>query len=293
MMRIFREEEIKRYRELFVKHDKNKDQTISTAEIAGVLEDIGHDVSLSAVEEAVASVDADKSGDVDWDEFVELMERYRKLAVRERRRCCGFDENRLEEFQEAFQSYDKDGSNDIDGVELMNLLRDLNMEPRTEEERSRVLKTLEECGELAEEPPGKTTFWVFLRLMRTMEDDKDRGSLAVERKAAEKAGFGPEEVREFREVFDHWHERLARLGDGCGTAAGGKALTSEGIARILRSLGINLPRRADYECLENICQACDQDGNGNIDFPDFLAVMRRLLDDNFRNIHQHISSSRP
>ena len=40
--------------------------------------------------------------------------------------------------------------------------------------------------------------------MRTLEDDNDRTSLAVERKAAEKAKFTKDEVLEFREIFFYW-----------------------------------------------------------------------------------------
>lgn len=289
IMRSYREAEIKLYRKVFTKHDRDGSNSISSAEVAGVLKDLGKQVSLSIVQEAISSVDADNSGCLDWDEFVQLMEIYRKMEVREKRRRCGFTDQKVLEFQESFRGYDKDGSDDLDNLELMKLLGDLKMAPRTAFEQMHMISRLADCREQAEENTGKTTFWAFLRLLRTLEDDQDRGSLNVERKAAEEAGFTMDEVREFREIFNHWHTKLASLGENCGAASSGTALTTEGIARILRSLGVTLPAKSDYEALGVICASCDIDGNGSVDFPDFLRVMRQLLDTNFRNINEYIA----
>jgi len=213
------------------------------------------------------------------------MEQYRLTEVRERHRKAGFDDDQLEELLESFRQYDADHNGTIDVTELPPLLSDLKMAPRTQKEQGEVIERLDMCAEQAGEEHGHITFWVFLRLMRTLEDDEDRSSLAVERKAAEKAKFNIEEVQEFRAIFDRWHICLKDLGEGCGAAKEGKALTSEGIARILRSLHVHLPHVSDYTQLEQICMDSDIDGNGNVDFPDFLVVMRRLLDENFRHIN--------
>jgi len=366
IMRRFREEDLKRFRKLFEQCDRDGSNSISTSEIAVVLDRLGHKVSMTSVTEAVKSVDTDGSGDVDWDEFVYLMDKYRKLELDHKRKRCGFDDNQLYELTEMFKRYDTDGNNNLDSQEFMELLKDLKMAPRTELEQVHILKLLEDCREMAGESAtftqhsgfigedtdllvstmtvkeakrkasnlfhcigftfegeptevpviihfkskgdiqgrdgwtsyklqreGQTTFWVFLRLLRILEDDNDRNSLAVERKAAEKARFAADEVHEFREIFDHWHSRLKELGEGCGAATSGKALTSEGIARILRSLGLKLPAPSDYVELDAICKECDQDKNGNIDFPDFLVLMRWLLDMDFRKINEHIARPWP
>merc|ERR1712139_1476 len=328
--------------------------------------------------QAVQMVDADGSGSIDFDEFVDLMDIYRKAVLKETRKKCGFDDDQLYELTEMFRKYDADYSDNLDSKELTLLLKDLNMAPRTDIERIQVLNQLEECREMAEEAAqfvehcgyisaptdgdilvatmpvreakrrasamcdckgfcfegsptedpvkiyfknrwelhktrrnsacgerreewtsfekvreGSTTFYVFLRLLRILEDDKDRTSLAVERKAAEKAKMSHDEVGEFRLIFDHWYNALKELGDGCGAAQNGKALTSEGIARILRSLGLRLPSLADYDHLAQLCKECDQDGNGNVDFPDFLVLWRRLLDINFRNLNDVIAKHHP
>jgi Ca2+-binding EF-hand superfamily protein len=289
LMRAYRETEIKRFREFFDKADDDGSGSIATQELAGVLEKLGHDVNYQMITEAVASVDEDNSGQLNWNEFVDLMEKYRKLDVIQKRKKCGFDEAKLALYREQFKTYDKDGSNDIDSHELFALLADLNLEPRTELEQVQLLTNLDYCKGLAEEQDGRTTFWVFLRLLRLLEDDDDRSSLGVEKSAAEKAGFTKPEVGEFRSIFNHWHQKLMELGEGCGAAESGRALTPEGIARILRSLGITLPSQSDFERLEAICRECDIDGNGDVDFPDFLMVMRKVMDENFRGLNDQLA----
>merc|ERR1719395_234410 len=91
-----------------------------------------------------------------------------------------------------------------------------------------IMQLMEECKIAAEEQSDKITFWVFLRLMRTLEDDNDRSSLAVEKKAAEKANFTKDEVLEFREIFFYWADDLANKGEGQGAAKDIRALTSDG-----------------------------------------------------------------
>eukprot|EP00746_Dinoflagellata_sp_MGD_P166198 gnl/MRDRNA2_/MRDRNA2_95929_c0_seq1.p1 gnl/MRDRNA2_/MRDRNA2_95929_c0~~gnl/MRDRNA2_/MRDRNA2_95929_c0_seq1.p1 ORF type:complete len:940 (+),score=186.60 gnl/MRDRNA2_/MRDRNA2_95929_c0_seq1:80-2899(+) len=289
IMRKFRESELAEFRRLFIKHDKDGSGTMGTMELAPVLRSLGHDVDMALVMEAISSVDNDGSGELDWEEFVFLMEKYRQLAVKDKRRRCGFNDDQLESYRNMFNTYDTDHSNDISPKELLKLLADLRMEPRSSREQKMVMQLLEECRIAAEESTDKITFWVFLRLMRTLEDDNDRSSLSVERKAAEEAKFNKDEVLEFREIFYYWADDLAKKGDGGGAAKGIRALTSDGVIRMLRSLGVTL-NMADRDYLHTMARECDQDGNGAVDFPDFLIMIRRMLDENFGSINDVTST---
>merc|ERR1711977_680166 len=290
IMRKFREAELVEFKRLFEKHDKDGSGSMASMELGPVLRALGHDVDMKIVLEAIASVDRDGSGEVDWEEFVDLMEKYRELAVKDKRRRCGFDDVQLEHYQNLFNLYDVDHSDDISPKELLKVLADLRMEPRSTREQKMVIQLLEECRIAAEEESDKITFWVFLRLMRTLEDDNDRTSLAVERKAAEKAKFTKDEVLEFREIFFYWADDLANKGEGQGAAKDIRALTSEGVIRMLRSLGVQLSM-ADRDYLHQMARECDQDGNDAVDFPDFLILTRRMLDENFGNINEATSAA--
>lgn len=283
IMRKFREAQLADFKRLFLKHDKDNSGTMGTMELGPVLRELGIEVDMARVIEAVASVDSDKSGEVDWEEFVSLMEKYRQLSVQEKRRRCGFDDDQVEQYRNMFNTYDVDHSQDISSKELMKLLGDLHMQPRSSREQKMIMQLMEECKIAAEEQSDKITFWVFLRLMRTLEDDNDRSSLAVEKKAAEKANFNKDEVLEFREIFYSWADQLSEMGDGGGAAKGVRALTSDGVIRMLRSLGVTLVH-ADREYLHQMAKECDHDGNGAVDFPDFLILIRRILDENFGSI---------
>jgi hypothetical protein len=158
------------------------------------------------------------------------------------------------------------------------------MAPRTQAEQRQVLQLLEECRNLAEEQDGKTTFWVFLRLMRFLEDDKDRNALTMERNAIEESKFSAQEVSEFREVFSMWASNDTKS-DMPGASKCGKALGPDGMVRMLRSMGMTLTAE-DKEQLFTTIKEVDQDGNGNVDFPDFLILMKRLIDANFCGLNQ-------
>eukprot|EP00746_Dinoflagellata_sp_MGD_P153181 gnl/MRDRNA2_/MRDRNA2_84111_c0_seq1.p1 gnl/MRDRNA2_/MRDRNA2_84111_c0~~gnl/MRDRNA2_/MRDRNA2_84111_c0_seq1.p1 ORF type:complete len:934 (+),score=214.51 gnl/MRDRNA2_/MRDRNA2_84111_c0_seq1:127-2928(+) len=284
IIRRFREKELAHLKRLFWRFDRDGSGSMATEEIASLLLELGHEVSMPVVAEAVASVDEDRSGEVDWEEFVRLMDNYRDITVKQERRKCGFNDQELEMYQEIFSSYDIDGSDNIEPKELMAVLSDLNMQPRSRTEQQKLVSLLAECRERAEEKDEmKITFWVFLQLMRTLEDDKSRDSLAVERKAAAEAKFSKEEVREFREIFFFWVDDLAQTGDGSGVASGIRALSSDGVAKMLRSLGLSFTPE-DRHTLGNLCIQCDHDGNGAVDFPDYLVLMSKLLQLNFAGI---------
>lgn len=284
IMRRYREDEVQEFKKLFKKYDKDQSGSMATQEIGAVLKDQGHEVSLPLVEKVIADVDMDGSGEVEWNEFVVLMDKYRRIAVKDKRRRCGFTDADIYKYKMKFQAVDADGSDDLNSAEITKLLTNLGMEPRSPKEQKQILQLLDECRNLAEEQDGKTTFWVFLRLMRFLEDDNDRNSLAVERQALEEAKFSKEEVSEFRQIFYHWAANDAKEG-ARGASKDSKALSPDGMYRMLRSMGMNLTAE-DREQLFTMAKQADQDGNGNVDFPDFLILMRRLLDANFCGLNQ-------
>lgn len=288
------EAEIRTYRTLFQKHDRDENHKIQTDEIATILEELGREVTSESIHQTLQTFDADGSGALEWEEFVELMESFRQQEVLVKRRMCGFAQKQVEKFYKMFQGYDKDGSDDLDPQEMVQFLADYKLAPRTEKEQVAILSQLQRCRDLAGVKDEKITFLVILQLLRMLEEDQDRGSLIVEKKAAEKANFNADEVREFRAAFTHWYGKLRALSEesetDCGACEDCNALTTEGIARMLRSFGVKMPKISDYEILDTICTKCDINGNGSVDFPDFLGVMRTLLDTNFRDI-LHITSS--
>jgi len=291
IIRRFREKDLRQLKELFWRFDKDGSGTMATEEIASLLLELGYEVSRPIVTAAVASVDKDGSGEVDWEEFIRLMDAYRTISVQQQRRKCDFDDKQIEVYREIFDSYDTDRSENIEPKELIKVLSDLNMQPRSRSEQQSLVALMADCRQKAgEEDESKITFWVFLRLMRTLEDDQSRESLAVERRAAEAAKFSREEVREFRDIFYFWIDDLIGKGDGSGCVPGIRALTLEGLAKMLKSLGLTFTAE-DRSTLNNLVLECDHNKNRAVDFPDFLVLMRKLLDVNFAGIKEATKSS--
>ena len=59
--------------ELFTELDTDNDGLIGAAELKSFCEDIGQDLTLERAAEDIATVDGDKDGKIDTDEWIELM----------------------------------------------------------------------------------------------------------------------------------------------------------------------------------------------------------------------------
>jgi len=163
------------------------------------------------------------------------------------------------------------------------------------------------------------TFWPMVHFIRQMVTEEDTVEVDREEAAEKEVKFTPKEVIAFREIFTNWAELSddtslkAALGsapasawaaDGEGeeehlnklrtastmsklgasqAADDGKWLSGDGIRRIVRSLGLSLSNES-RAALEQKVNKFDLDDRGRIDFPDFLRLMRWMLDTNFAQI---------
>ena len=100
------EEELEEFKDAFSLFDKDGDGTITAKEIGHVMKSMGIHFTDKDLQDMMDEVDTDGSGEVDFDEFVDLMARKRGDAQQE------------EEINEAFKIFDKDGDGSIEPDEL-------------------------------------------------------------------------------------------------------------------------------------------------------------------------------
>ena len=138
----------KEYKDAFEMFDKNKDGVITTKELANIMRSLNQDPTEEELNEMIEEVDLDKNGEVDFEEFVTLMNR--------RSRETNIEEDVLN----AFKVFDKEGNGLISVTELRHIMTTLG-EQLTEEEIDDMLKEADNDGD------GYINYEEFIKNMLT------------------------------------------------------------------------------------------------------------------------------
>ncbi|KYN30928.1 Troponin C, isoform 3 [Trachymyrmex septentrionalis] len=140
-------------RKAFDSFDSGKRGSIPTEMVADILRLMGQPFNKKILDELIDEVDADKSGQLEFDEFVTLAA---KFIVEE-------DAEALEkELREAFRLYDKEGNGYIPTTCLREILRELD-DQLTKEELDMMIEEIDSDGSGTVDFDG--TFLIFLFLL--------------------------------------------------------------------------------------------------------------------------------
>ena len=115
------EEQIEQCREIFNLYDKDGDGTIDSRELGDIMRSLGIYPSNEEVLEMLKEVDTDKSGKINFEEFLDLFTK--KIN----------EPDTEEDYIEAFKTFDKDDSGLITPKNLVSVMKSLG-ERITEEE---------------------------------------------------------------------------------------------------------------------------------------------------------------
>merc|ERR1712183_240382 len=140
------EEKIAQFKEAFALFDADGNGAITTEELGTVLRSLGQDPTEAELKDMIGEVDEDKSGKIEFPEFLVMMARKAKAV------------DTSEELAEAFKIFDKDGSGFIDAKELKNVMEGLG-EDLTDEEIDEMVKEADLNGD------GKISYDEFVKMM--------------------------------------------------------------------------------------------------------------------------------
>ncbi|CAE7367673.1 Cabp1, partial [Symbiodinium sp. KB8] len=124
---------------------------------------------------------------------------------------------------------------------------------------------------------GQVNFWVFLQLFRAMkrkqDEEKERRLMSV----CEEVKFNSQEVNQFQEVFEQCWSSLYTDGVTSDT----KQIPRTAVYKLFRNMGMRLEGR-NRQALDDQLNALQ--AQKGIDFPNFLLLMRWMLDVDFCSI---------
>ncbi|XP_076449599.1 neo-calmodulin-like isoform X2 [Babylonia areolata] len=153
-----------------------------------------------------------------------------------------YSQSQIRELREAFRLFDKDGDGSISTDELGTVMRNLGQFPSLDELNT-MLKEIDIDGD------GTFSFEEFVQVMANM------GGLNEQSEEDEE-----EELRQAFRVFDK---------SGCGY------ITPSDLRAVLQNIGEDLTEEEIDEMIAEV----DIDGDGRIDFEEFIACMRTEDDD--------------
>lgn len=205
--------------------------------------------------------------------FCTAARRCRQAARAAFRQNGGFSKEDIRSMEQSFKRYDSDHSGQLTGGEIVKVL--VEHFPTLAGDvcrRPLIQKLLKEADE---DDNGKLDFPDFLRLMRQVKDIQDQLMITKELKAIEETQFSPTEVYEFRELLLAVRGEAKEIGfdEVKGLLGAIVPMGAKNLSELQRKFKEVAGRQSGVEGSEDM-----------LDFPEFLWLMRELLDINFANM---------
>mmetsp|Transcript_46260 Transcript_46260/g.107578 ORF Transcript_46260/g.107578 Transcript_46260/m.107578 type:complete len:1040 (+) Transcript_46260:138-3257(+) len=279
LVRLLLAREIQRLREVFLE---------SVDDIAAVLTEEAASALLEEVECVDASGKAPTIAPEDFSPMigghgvafaglVRTMVRCKRQARRSTRDTWGFSAQEVLELKLAFGEYKTSDSQSVDGHRLTSLIEDRfpGMANRADL-RPVVRDAILECDS---EKKGRLNFTDFLKLMDYLRRLQMEEKLKKERSAVQETKFNVRDVEEFRDLFV-----------SAGPAANDQITAHAFQAMLSKVCPLGDKNRQE---LASICKRVTgrlfhghHASRATLDFPEFLRILKALLDADFTQIHE-------
>ncbi|KAL3474600.1 hypothetical protein BJX99DRAFT_231295 [Aspergillus californicus] len=139
-------EQIAEFKEVFNLFDKDGTGDITASELGEVMHSLGQNPTDTELQDIIDELDVDRTGTIDFEEFLVMMSRKVKGGDPEA------------ELREAFAVFDRDNSGTIDADELRQVLRSIG-EGVSDEDVDDMLREADVNGD------GSIDYQEFVRLM--------------------------------------------------------------------------------------------------------------------------------
>jgi len=270
LVRFVRERRTRDVQAAIEKYDKSDTGVLSEHEALKGFKDLG----CIRDEQTVLPVEVQddvKEGFMSHAAFSRCVQEYDEQKRRQLIESGGYTVQQMETLRRQFDFYDWDGSGDVSKKELVQLIVDVFPDMAFDPDKRPLL--LQIMKETDADSNGKLDFSEFLQLMRTVEDLGHLTQLQKERHVIEETRFSSSEVSEFRSIFLEVTQNEPRM--------------SLGEFKEMMSPVCPMGDKNSHAISAMWMEICD--GSSKLfDFPDFLIMMRRLLDMNFANMNERL-----
>jgi len=211
----------------------DKDGAISKTELSTVMKKFLSVVSEREVEQMIGLVDVNGDGEIDFNEFLHLMENN------------SAPQNPEDEIKQLFGAFDKDDDGYITEDEIMEMMKSLG-----EKVDAKDIRKMMKAGDKTKS--GKISFTEFKSMIEELHPIPDHSTLRLSH-AISNASMHDELLKAFRE-FDHNK-------DG--------AISKTELATVMKKF----PSLVSENEVEQMIKLVDVNGDGEIDFNEFLQLM--------------------
>nr|XP_037276735.1 calmodulin-beta-like [Rhipicephalus microplus] len=197
---------------------------------------LGQNTTEVELKDMIADVETDGHGTIDFPEFLAMMTKKTRPADTE------------EEIREAFKVFDSDGNGFITADKLRHVMTTLG-EKLTDEEVDAMIREADMDGD------GQVNYEEFVALITTVEKEEQ----ALRKIIKMSDSLSDDTIAELREAFALFDKNS------------NGAISTKELGNVMRALGQN-PTEAE---LKDMIAEVDTDGDGTVDFPEFLALMTK------------------
>jgi len=258
--------------ETFITADLDRDGYLTQHEVRMALLHFSYMPKSQRMTVAKSEATADKK--LDKMDFARLLSKHRTNSRCRIQENEGFDEKEVKHFKTQFLRYCSSGEEEMSEEGKATFIKDLSHrifhklgeeDPDCFEAMS-LMKVADPNGE------GCLDFAKYLMLMRLLEDLQVMERVRHEKAVVRKHGFSPTEVSQLRQLFHQFDKDNSQ-----------ELAVSEVKAMISKI--IPLDNEGARELASHL-QAVDESTNNELDFPEFLGLIKRLQDANWRNINE-------